>query len=138
MIKITEETKIKDIIPEQYEFDSCSGNVNFNSGFPTQYIFLKKKEVKDFNWYVNKYFWDENRFCHILTVSRAGFHDSMKIGKFEYVPFEFKIGLLKFICDDLKISWKEFIDNRDKIHQTVGCGKVYIICPKEFINSLFE
>jgi hypothetical protein len=135
-MKITEETKIKELIPSGYELGTNE------SGYGDSGIVLnfKKKEVKDFNWYKDEFF-KKSRMIKSLSPEYMGgilYHFSCGGIYYEHIPFEIRIGLLKFICDDLKMSWREFIEDRHKIGKPNVFGKVYSICPKEFINSLFE
>jgi len=127
-MKITEETKVKDLIPEGYELD---GNKAWKLDTDEEMcIPIKKKEVKDFNWYVKEYF---NKIPHGLLPNNIGIKSDFIVGVYEVIPFEIKIGLLKFICDDINCSWMRIVDGSDK-----DMEPIMKICPKEFLNSIFE
>lgn len=134
-MKITEETKIKDLIPEGYELDYDSIDKYCSKGVPIVGSLLgvsvKKKEVKDFKWYCREYSKKVDYFDPIREVPFKSLEDELKS-----VPFEFKIGLLKFICDDLK-------DDILMILTLIRAGqsnmtKTGKICPPEFLNSIFK
>jgi hypothetical protein len=146
MIKITEETKIKELIPDGYEI----GSSPIGNGDRGVTIIFKKKEVKDFNWYLKKYIEQSNPSNrHFPFIYEKRIEDTflclMTQGNYVAVPFELKIGLLKFICDDLKVTFPYVIhsiavSNKEALFTTElrGLKDVLSICPKEFINSLFE
>lgn len=122
-MKITEKTKIKDLIPEEYELDIDSKHEFYKTKQKIR-IPIRKKEVKDFKWYANKYFKD------------GRYRLAYQIADYDSIPFEFKIGLLKFICDDLK-------DDILMILTLIRAGqsnmtKTGKICPPEFLNSIFK
>jgi len=138
-MKITEETKVKDLIPEGYELD---GNKAWKLDTDEEMcIPIKKKEVKDFNWYVKEYF---NKIPHGLLPNNIGIKSDFIVGVYEVIPFEIKIGLLKFICDDInvrlnvKITVFEFISGQNPDVYYEEYVKIKSICPKEFLNSIFE
>lgn len=131
-------------IPEGYELDGELKLVeNFEPTYwrgekasiyrPCLYALLKKKEVKDFNWYIDLYIESS-----IFNEEMHSWHfEKLKENKYIDVCFEIKIGLLKFICDDLNIDIlyylrKDFIDNSDEI------VKIFNICPGKFLDSIFN
>lgn len=132
-MKITEETKLKDLIPEgyelpedwQYDFDF---KIDLSSGI---HIPIKKKEVKDFSWYFQKYLQTPSGITlnELVTIKQ-----DFVLGTYNAsIPFEVKIGLLKFICDDINLNWRGVIEY-DK-----GCiERISKICPKEFLDSIFK
>jgi len=130
-MKITEETKIKDLIPEGYEFEKAVSGSSISPGMQIMIqLWFKKKEVKDFKWYANKYFKD------------GGNRLSYQIADFDSIPFEFKIGLLKFICNDIgvdlffvlfRLSYKTYDGSVMPTDE-----KLDHVCPAEFLNSIFK
>lgn len=138
-MKITEETKIKDLIPEGYEFDPESPMEYFKTSCNVT-IPVKKKEVKDFKWYVDRYLTEvvNNTISdHIAfkTIEKLFFRK-----EYDSTHFEFKIGLLKFICDDCGVKWWNFAKNyatKEDLSKSFY-QKVIDICPAEFLNSIFK
>lgn len=139
---------------EDYEFVVM--NKDENNGFlEVKHIFKKKEPVKDFDWYVEQYMilvgnniYHTNKLIPIDDSNRmftklwGNFMDY----KYDLVSFEFRIGLLKFICDDLFPENKRnenmsIFLRKESIGQMCSFSyldKIYAICPKDFINSLFN
>ena len=120
-------------VPEDYEI-SCQ--TNSSNGI---YIDFKKKEVKNWEWYLEKYLHSLAGFLdtHQRTDVRNGFKES----DYNNIRLEFKIGLLKFICDDFNESLFHFIfdlNNQYKKVKNINYVKIFNICPIEFIDSLFK
>ena len=126
-MEITEHTKIKDLIPEGYEF-------NWNRALwleEEECISIpirekKKEEVKDFDWYMKQY--------------RLKSYRHIDKNNFLKASFESKIGLLKFICDDLNIPVDiyfaiSYVDRHGWEHKV---KRLKDICPPEFLNSIFK
>ena len=129
-MKVTEDTKIKDLIPEGYEPELKSG-LSMCDDFGYFTISFKKKEVKDFKWYAQKYFDKINkRFCIELIINS----DFRNID----FPFEFKIGLLRFICDDIGINMFSYLKTLNTPISSIGFKELERICPPEFLNSIFN
>lgn len=130
-MKITEETKIKDLISEGYELSTFDCDImTVGQGKQRIELNFRKKEVKDFKWYANKYQQSLNDSNKILTRNIYVVDNN-----YDAVPFEFKIGLLKFICDDIGADWMQFLDIRESKTESL---KVTEICPKEFIKSILN
>jgi hypothetical protein len=135
-------------IPEGYELD---GNLKLVENFeptywrganasiyrPCLYVPLKKKEVKDFNLYIEEYF-KAFRHIHISEIIIPDLKGLFKENKYLYIPFEIKIGLLKFICDDLGHGKVQFVYVLDCINKKEVGFKLLEICPKEFLYSIFN
>ena len=92
---------------------------------------------KDFNYYVKEYYqrwkivFEWATFQAILNINNYSSNSDK--------TFELKIGLLKFICDDVGIKWSFFI--LEIIYpQTTSkyITEIKNICPKGFLNSLFK
>ena len=95
-------------------------------------IDFKKIEEKNFDWYVDEYF-KRNIAYETITIR-------LKTGDFTTVPFENKIGLLKFICDDIGIKWgyfNAFSTNRREL-SVDNAIKLRNMLPKGFYNSIFQ
>lgn len=138
-MKITEETRIKDLIPEGYELDDKTGYSAKNAhDLLERYVIIpfKKKEVKDFKWYKAKFI-KKSIFHGFSGTILAAFELNM----FDSMPFEYKISLLKFICDDIKLPIDSYLS-----YLHLGYGNIESntiknlesICPQEFLNSIFE
>ena len=148
-MKITKETKIGDILPEGYElcFSNKSKLIFSETMDDIEYlnIPLKKKEEKNFEWYIERYL--TNPFGHLSHLKNwfsSGRGETLKIwllaNDLEAVPFEIKIGLLKFICDDLNIEFLHvltYIKSSDRL-LFEGSNKLVRLCPKEFLESIFK
>jgi hypothetical protein len=146
-MKITEETKIKDLIPEGYEIDE---NIPATNGI---YISLKKKQENTFDWYVKKYFASTDDFFYAKKDVRKYISKDAEsiliydICEMNYdMPFEFKIGLLKFIYDDLGSELKfaaviheiqRLISNRSYVINS-SVISLFKICPIAFLESALK
>lgn len=144
-MKITEETKIKDLIPEGYAPELSSDGklvVGYADSSNTSKIIViqihKKKKVKDFNWYVNRYFHELLNDKTILTMNNHV--SNINIKNYDGINFEFKIGLLKFICDDLKLNILDYVHGLyvSRIENIAVTNAIKSICPAEFLNSIFK
>jgi len=92
------------------------------------------QKFTDFAWYWNNY--------NTLTYNRLGEYNKTD---YKCIPFEFKIGLLKYICNDqhfktidfahlvMDIALKNYLDARYESLQII-----VKICPKEFLQSIFN
>jgi hypothetical protein len=113
-------------IPDGYELDSGGqNNPNIYDGKPVIFMWLKKVEEKNFNWYVEQYNLIDKYFLDILT------------GRFAGIPFEIKIGLLKFICDEIQIDLLDYITSYIS-GERMPDQRIKNICPKEFLESIFK
>jgi hypothetical protein len=128
-MKITPETKLKKLIPEGYQID-YSIQYEVAQLKDSIMIQIKKKEVKNFDWYAQKYFNKINKKYNIELVIDSNFEDVV-------FPFEFKIGLLKFICDDIDVNFFTIIDQLNNKKYSINSIEVSDICPKEFLESIF-
>ena len=85
--------------------------------------------MKTFDQYINEYLKQIDFFS-------KGYFSEFAFKEYGNIPFEFKWGLFKFICDDLNIN---FMD----VYRTLKNGiprksKLHGICPIEFINQIIE
>ena len=139
-MKITKETKIGDIIPEGYELDQDKSH---NKHLDVYEIRFKKKEERNFEWYVEQYL-----KSHFIYFIREDYVESMKVqllkGYFKIVDFEIKMGLFKFICKDIaensniKLPWLYTLVLVQNYTKHTSRPKIMDICPKEFLDSIFE
>lgn len=109
---------------------------------------FKKEEVKDFNWFVDKYFGGDKilgkyRFSEDTVAEIKG---KYKEGMYDLIPLELRICLLKLICkefnynfnavmysiysdgENVRLSSKDFADIQT----------ILDICPCLFIKSLHK
>jgi hypothetical protein len=131
-MNITNETKIGELVPEGYEVANVPVNIlddYTGAGFAGLYIGIKIKPVKNFDWYIDEYIMHNQ----LLSETHRNYKKRFKDKDFEAIPFELRIGLLKFICDDQGMDIKFQIIHLDNS----GCH-VYKVCPKAFIDSLFK
>jgi hypothetical protein len=110
-------------IPDGYEFVGIHLQ---QKDTPDPYLYgeLRKKEVKDFRWYVS----------HYEQTSKNEY-------KLLYCSFETNIGLLKFICDDMSIDFWKFCYSLSSLAEkylSPEDRKVYNLCPIEFLQSIFK
>lgn len=92
-------------IPEGYEFDHVTSPILGNGGGVLSVI-LKKKQTKDFNWYIDEYL-REDPFTtkdeisnHLFTEDIKEIKTKLRSGDYRWVPWEIKIGLFRFICKE--------------------------------------
>ena len=103
--------------------------------------YFEELEVKDWEWYVEEYF-EPGRTNEVklanplrnvsntyLEATRENFLEK-DFGKI----WEYKIGLLKFICDDLGYNLPCVLYEIAKERTTYS--KIHEICPKEFLKSV--
>jgi arabinogalactan endo-1,4-beta-galactosidase len=142
-MKITPETKIKDLIPDGLEINNEGVDIDPNAAI---IIRLKSKvETKDFNWYIDTYLRENVK----VSCFSLNYNDLMN-GNYNKVPFEIKIGLLKFIYDDIEFEYKKHFEvalseirsllRIKTIAITVSgiANEIMSICPKDFLESLFK
>jgi hypothetical protein len=132
-MKITEDTTLKEIIPEGYEFERTIDMTSTEppTEKPCVIVKIKKKEEKDFGWYINSYMLKKH--CVIVPKTHPDPIDW---------SWEERVCLLKFICDDNNVNWAHIINNFTMQVTGIGFGGgagyeyVKSILPKEFINSI--
>lgn len=144
-MEINGETQLKDLIPEGYEPSGTSG-MSLCRGEEHITVSIKKKEVIDFKWYVDKYLdasagstneehrnWLDN--YDIQTMVKK-----LKNKQYNHVHFEFKIGLLKFICDYIGLPLKLYLSGEyaESPKYGIEISKLKSVCPPEFLNSIFN
>jgi hypothetical protein len=95
------------------------------------------KEEKNFEWYVKEY------HTKIHNGNSVSIIHNLLIENYSNTPFEIKIGLLKFICDDCNCSYTLIINSLTMKGTGFefggeGFSKVKSICPEEFLNSILQ
>ena len=128
-MKITNETKIGELVPEGYELTGNLVVLYYPAG--TMTIQLKKKPVKDFDRYVDEYF----MYNELLSEHHRNYKKRFKDKDFEAIPFELKMGLLKLICDDNKYSLPFVLSHINKYDDS---DPLLEHCSKKFLESLFK
>ena len=127
-------------IPEGYEFDHVTSPILGNGGGVLSVI-LKKKQTKDFNWYIDEYL-REDPFTtkdeisnHLFTEDIKEIKTKLRSGDYRWVPWEIKIGLFRFVCESNRSNWivelKEYQNANMATH-------LYDIIPRIFIDDLFK
>ena len=102
-------------LPEGYEVDEQILTTEMNSQKPMVFITTKKKNTKDFAFYVDEYLRSDYNTTNDMLCNWFDKDQLEKIGnnlkqnKLQFVPWEIKIGLIKFICKDCLIPWGEYI-----------------------------
>jgi hypothetical protein len=130
-MKITTETTIGELAPDGYELmDNNQGGGYFNQLRERRIeLVFKKKEEKNFDWYVSEYI-KKRKFISLDT----------NLLKSDKAPFELRIGLLKFICEDNNLDFAELLSvglyalkhEPRKIYE-----KIRRITSIEFLASIF-
>lgn len=97
-------------IPDGYEFKTMLSSIEINGARQISFL-VEKKQTKDFNWYIDEYL-REDPFTtkdeisnHLFTEDIKEIKTKLRSGDYRWVPWEIKIGLFRFICDDIKVSW---------------------------------
>lgn len=127
-------------IPEGYEFSHTAHPILGNGGGALTVI-LKKKQQKTFDWYVDQYpdasagstndelrNWLDND--DLKTMS-----ERLKTKQYNLVPWEVKIGLFKFICDDINWYWAT-VCLYDAKRQIDAIKEVQDIVPLELLKEI--
>lgn len=98
-------------IPEGYEYSHMAEPI-LSNGSGVLSVILKKKNIKNFDFYVDEYlrsddcttndmicnWWDRD------TLEVIG--NNLKQNKLQFVPWEVKIGLFRFICKDRGVNYR--------------------------------
>lgn len=130
-------------IPEGYEVSHSdiisAWDDSSKSGNNIVMTYLKKKQQKDFNWYIDEYLREdpfttkENLSNHLLTEDIKQIKADLTHGNYTWVPWEIKIGLFRFICENLELNTISCLSYcfEYTIHSNVSK-----IISQEFIDSL--
>ena len=142
-MKITKDTKIGDIIPENSEI--CKANDDGAQKFCIEGVFVKHvKEKRDFKDYVIEYLNDlyENDLSRINTETPIFQEFSYSVlnnylnNSPDIVPSEIKFGLFSTIAHEISDSLMDELNYyfTNKEFST----EIKRICPKEFLESIFK
>lgn len=133
-------------IPDGYELDSREqDSMVYDNPMKRSYVsvYIKQKQQKTFDWYVDQYLDasagstnDELRnwlnFDDVFVLSGR-----LKTKQYNLVPWEVKIGLVKFICKDKSLYVPSVIyDLCGETCDSSDTDKIRQICPIEFLNSI--
>ena len=132
--------KHKTKIPKGYKVEAITENYSDKqNGKAVINIWLKKKEPegKSFQWYLIEY---EKKIRNISNLYELDVEIPLQMRNFTSIPFEFRIGLLKFICDDLCLQRHEYIEilailSYKQELSSSRMDKIRQICPKEFLET---
>lgn len=95
------------------------------------------KKQKDFDLYVKDYI--EHAWKYLLEIDRFVIQEQFKRKEYELIQFEYKIGLLKFICDDLQYEFHNIVyDLKEGNSQWNYVSVIKGICPNDFLTSIFK
>lgn len=129
-------------IPEGYKVveDHCT-----MQGNSAKITLIAEKKDKTFEQYVEEYFALKegiHKLTHIL-INVSGVVERNKEAILTRpcgVLFEIRIGLFKYICDDLKLNWLAVISGKWMFSQTYSpvYQRLQNIIPKEFLDSLVK
>lgn len=135
-MKITEETKLKELIPDGYELDPPRLNLTDDSNCSYEYIAIpvKQKPKKDFEWYAKEYF--NERISKFTIFEKDKFLEKILYETYKPIPFELRIGLFKYICDDLDVQWTLVLEYCVEKPYLDRIKTITNLLPEEFINSL--
>lgn len=135
-MKITKDTKIEDIIDTDHDCVITIVSDHSPKVTAIEYRKKEKKEIKSFYLYVRHYL--EKEFCmgYINTATYDDIMVNLYTNCFSQVPFELKIGLLKFICNENHMELTKVIRNYE--NRADFSKQIRDICPKEFLDSIFE
>ena len=133
-MKPTKETKLSEIISDDYEISGETKilpEINDETGKTfIVCIPIKKKEEKNFEWYAEEYSRSKTDLKFTLPTD------------YKFWEFEYRIGLLKFICDHNNIHYIFFMDEYRTFTKDQQASyilrKITEICPKDFIESLIK
>jgi len=132
------------IIPEGYEFKNF-GDPILSDGGGALTVLLKKKQTKDFSFYVDEYLRSgcnttNDMLCNWIDDERVieKLKENLKQNKLQFVPWEVKIGLFKFICKDNNMTFLTAITIlSENEFKNTWYIKLNEICGDAFIESLF-
>ena len=135
MKPITKDTKISDLIPDGYEFDNANSAEVYSEegGGALMVSIFRKKKQKSFDYYTADYLIG---FCNKHSMHTSDYYLRLGVNN---LPFEIKIGLLKFICEDIGYSFYHVI--RSIYHKNWSSdngdnARIFEICPISFLKSI--
>jgi len=145
---ITKETKLGDIVPDNYEIISQHYDKNDseyqNNNIDSIAIRLRKKEPKDWNFYVDKYL-EKFNDNHTDNLINAYIQDddilvlNRQFKKLDFLntPIEIKLGFVKYVCDDLNTNYMYCLFGLKTNLISLTMTRIREIFPQVFIDSLY-
>lgn len=138
-MKITSKTTIKELLDNGYQLIQVIKDNEITT-------ITEKAFRKNFEWYYNEYIKLKYSSSHGNLLNKSFSKDGcfflelFALKDYKTIPFELKIGLLKFICDDFNIDLRVFIKflKREMVNSANDIYKIDEICPKDFLNSIFD
>lgn len=129
-------------IPDGYEYTNNASPALFD-GVGCVSVMFKKKQTKTFDFYVDEYLRSDDcttndMLCNWIPSNLLPrLKDNLKQNKLQFVPWEVRIGLVKFICKDKGLKLAPVLYN------IVGCNeessetdKLKQIISNDFLESL--
>lgn len=129
-MEITNETKIGDLVPVELEL---TGDYGIDSNHQTISISIRPKQVKNFIWYVENYFKSPSVIYNYTEEFRKECKIHFATKQFGKVTIEVRLGLIKYICDDVQMSFTTTL-----ALLSTDRTSIWKICPNEFLTSIFE
>lgn len=129
-------------LPEGYEVDEQILTTEMNSQKPMVFITTKKKKGKTFDFYVDEYLRSDYNTTNDMLCNWFDKDQLEKIGnnlkqnKLQFVPWEIKVGLAKFICKDKNISLKEYLYPKVTDANYHVCDEIGSLLSDEFKRSI--
>lgn len=140
-MKITDETRVKDILPEGYTLASVHTGKEKDDETEKLFLVIKKK-VMSFSDLVEEYFTTsqdddsvgEKMSDYLMETDREELIELLLTGAYHSVPFEIKLGLLKFICKERDVG---FVSSFDLIAEgAFNIVSSSLSVPVEFVESI--
>ena len=130
-------------IPENYIRDGIKTNFQEQGdGIALAVVQFKKKQTKDFSFYIDEYLRADNcttndMLCNWMTSFVIDeLKNNLKQNKLQFVPWEVKIGLVKFICRDKNISLKEYLYPKVTDVNYQVCDEIGSLLSDDFKRSI--
>lgn len=134
--------KIEVSIPDGYEYKHMASPILTEGGGMLQ-VMLTKKNIKDFAFYVDEYLRSDDcttndMLCCWFEPSVVDkLRDNLKQNKLQFVPWEVKIGLVKFMCKDKLIHAPSVIfDLCNGSHEFTYSDDMRKMLPIEFVENI--
>ena len=93
-------------------------------------------KISTLKTYVNEY--DKLCMFHIPNDSMYLFGEAINDRLYDNVPFEYHIGLFKFICDKFEIDWFSWIKWYRGMSIIPYYETITRIYPKEYLDFMFK
>lgn len=138
-MEITNNTKIRDLIPKGFEIteNTICGLSGNDKNCELKITIYKKEEVKNFDYYIRYYFTQRDIRWNVSTI-KGYVQDLFFREDYKNIPFEIKIGLLKFICDDLDLLFYTTYHYICNDSHTRNYERISKICPNQFLQETIK